>query len=143
MTKMQETLFRCRNAYGMMQYAFIISIIALYFIPLKVPGAIYLMAPLIITGLFFLFRQVAENLKRMFMIYRTTLVLYIYTIPDYIIKCISQAIRKKIPKGIGIMFGIVFAGAGAYLLFSDNKRKEEQIASMKSLMSAISFCWFS
>lgn len=131
---MQETLFRCRNAYGMMQYAFIISIIALYFIPLKVPGAIYLMAPLIITGLFFLFRQVAENLKRMFMIYRTTLVLYIYTIPDYIIKCVSQAIRKKIPKGIGIMFGIVFAGAGAYLLFSDNKRKEEQIASMKSFV---------
>lgn len=50
---MQETLFRCRNAYGMMQYAFIISIIALYFIPLKVPGAIYLMAPLIIHGIVF------------------------------------------------------------------------------------------
>ena len=114
---MQETLFRYRNAYGMMQYAFIVSIVALYFIPLKVPGAIYLMAPLIITGLFFLFRQVAENLKKMFLTYRLTLVLYIYTIPDYIIKCIAQAIRRKIPKGIGVMFGIVFAGVGAYLLF--------------------------
>lgn len=128
---MAEKLKKTVYIYDVLQYVFIAAYIVAIVNPHPMPLWFFVIVPLVASLLFIFYKDFTKNQVVTFWIFRIGMIVYSFSLTNMIFKMIEEEYNTKVFIGVkGIVYITVMTFA-FFLLFYDNKKKEESLKNLQ------------